>query len=212
MVRDLGLRNNPATNSTDLDSLLAQVRSSMSLSGKWLYAVPATLYTLQNRLVPDAQQSAVWFLCGPLLRQSMKILRRSRDDVSSQPVGFLILAGDHSTLRFEALQRISPPEYQLLNNMKLFTTSLVFRVAAGPADVLGGHSKMLLHFGSPCMSRLVVRSALVWFDHARTHYAFAALPQVMQRQLRVLQWKSWLACIGSERLECYRVQGTRGHA
>ena len=32
--------------------------------------------------------------------------------------------------RFEALQKISPPEYQLLNNIKLFTTSLVFRVVA----------------------------------------------------------------------------------
>ncbi|CAE7498762.1 unnamed protein product [Symbiodinium natans] len=57
-----------------------EVRSAMSVSGRWLYAIPAMLYTLQNRLV------------------------------------------------FEALQRISPPEYQLLNNMKLFTTSLVFRV------------------------------------------------------------------------------------
>ncbi|CAE7028632.1 CSTLP1 [Symbiodinium sp. CCMP2456] len=57
-----------------------EVRASMSLSGRWLYAIPAVLYTLQNRLV------------------------------------------------FEALQKISPPEYQLLNNIKLFTTSLVFRV------------------------------------------------------------------------------------
>eukprot|EP00439_Symbiodinium_sp_Y106_P082494 s1430_g21.t3 len=57
-----------------------EVRASMSLSGRWLYAIPAMLYTLQNRLV------------------------------------------------FEALQKISPPEYQLLNNIKLFTTSLVFRV------------------------------------------------------------------------------------
>ena len=31
--------------------------------------------------------------------------------------------------RFEALRFLSPPEYQLLNNMKLFTTSIVFRVA-----------------------------------------------------------------------------------
>ncbi|CAJ1444653.1 unnamed protein product [Effrenium voratum] len=53
---------------------------SWSKSGSWLYAVPATLYTLQNRLV------------------------------------------------FEALRCISPPEYQLLNNMKLFTTSILFRV------------------------------------------------------------------------------------
>jgi len=45
-----------------------------------LFAVPAVLYVVQNRLV------------------------------------------------FEALRRLAPPEYQLLNNMKLFTTSLVFRV------------------------------------------------------------------------------------
>ncbi|CAK8993845.1 unnamed protein product [Durusdinium trenchii] len=54
--------------------------SSLHKSASWLFAVPAALYTLQNRLV------------------------------------------------FEALHFISPPEYQLLNNMKLFTTSLVFRV------------------------------------------------------------------------------------
>jgi len=45
------------------------------------FAVPAVLYTAQNRLV------------------------------------------------FEALRRLTPPEYQLLNNMKLFTTSVVYRVA-----------------------------------------------------------------------------------
>lgn len=31
-------------------------------------------------------------------------------------------------LVFEALRHLSPPEYQLLNNMKLFTTSIAFRV------------------------------------------------------------------------------------
>ena len=56
-----------------------QMMSSLPKSASWLFAVPAALYTLQNRLV------------------------------------------------FEALHFISPPEYQLLNNMKLFS-SLAFRV------------------------------------------------------------------------------------
>ncbi|CAE8630760.1 unnamed protein product [Polarella glacialis] len=55
--------------------------ATLSLRRSWVFAVPAVLYTAQNRLV------------------------------------------------FEALRCISPPQYQLLNNMKLFTTSLVYRVA-----------------------------------------------------------------------------------
>lgn len=39
--------------------------------------------------------------------------------------------------RFEALRYISPPQYQLLNNMKLFTTSIVFRVARSPSVSFG---------------------------------------------------------------------------
>eukprot|EP00933_Yihiella_yeosuensis_P021973 TRINITY_DN17308_c0_g5_i1.p1 TRINITY_DN17308_c0_g5~~TRINITY_DN17308_c0_g5_i1.p1 ORF type:complete len:341 (+),score=37.79 TRINITY_DN17308_c0_g5_i1:90-1112(+) len=56
-------------------------RSSLDISRSYMYAVPAILYTAQNRLV------------------------------------------------FEALRCISPPQYQLLNNMKLFTTSIVYRLA-----------------------------------------------------------------------------------
>jgi len=58
-----------------------EVRSKLGLRPSLIaYAVPATLYALQNRLV------------------------------------------------FEILRSISPAEYQLLNNMKLFTTSIVYRV------------------------------------------------------------------------------------
>lgn len=63
-----------------LAMLPPKVIYTLPKSASWLYAVPATLYTLQNRLV------------------------------------------------FEALRFLGPPEYQLLNNMKLFTTSIVFRV------------------------------------------------------------------------------------
>jgi len=58
-----------------------EVRATLEPSKSFVFAVPAVLYAVQNRLV------------------------------------------------FEALRHITPPEYQLLNNMKLFTTCVVYRVA-----------------------------------------------------------------------------------
>eukprot|EP00931_Biecheleriopsis_adriatica_P104637 TRINITY_DN79286_c0_g1_i1.p1 TRINITY_DN79286_c0_g1~~TRINITY_DN79286_c0_g1_i1.p1 ORF type:complete len:349 (+),score=72.02 TRINITY_DN79286_c0_g1_i1:34-1047(+) len=63
-----------------LSMMSPEDRAAMSLASSMPYAVPALLYTLQNRLV------------------------------------------------FEALRHISPPEYQLLNNLKLFTTALMYRL------------------------------------------------------------------------------------
>jgi len=63
-----------------ISMLTPKARAELNPRGSLVFAVPAVLYTLQNRLV------------------------------------------------FEALRYISPPQYQLFNNMKLFSTSLVYRV------------------------------------------------------------------------------------
>lgn len=99
-------------------------------------------YSVQSLLITASKKddsfaydaSAVVFLTeGVKLIFALAMLtpgaRRALNPLASLPYSApAVLYTLQNRLVFEALRYISPPEYQLLNNMKLFTTSILYRV------------------------------------------------------------------------------------
>jgi len=112
---------------------------------RWvLIAVLMITYSMQSlTITASKQQSGGGFAydatAAVLLAEALKLVfalamlpspsRRALDPRGSLPyVVPAILYMVQNRLVFEALRYLSPPEYQLLNNLKLLTTSIVYRV------------------------------------------------------------------------------------
>lgn len=74
-----------------------------------------------------AEVAKLAFAVAMLSPKARASLRPSRGCLAFALPAVLYTA--QNRLVFEALRRLSPPEYQMLNNLKLFTTSAVYRVA-----------------------------------------------------------------------------------
>jgi len=101
------------------------------------YSAQSLLITASKRQGDFSYDATVAVLLAEVLKLGFALAMlapevRSRLRPSTACLPFAISAvlyALQNRLVFEALRHISPPEYQLLNNMKLFTTSAVYRVA-----------------------------------------------------------------------------------
>lgn len=101
------------------------------------YMAQSFLVTLSKRRGEYEYDPAAAVLFAELLKLVLAILMLTPKDRrglslgrSTLPYSFpALLYMTQNILVFEALRRLTPPEYQLLNNLKVFTTSIVFRVA-----------------------------------------------------------------------------------